>query len=103
MKTFRFLAALAIVMLCSCQQDFTGYVVFKEYVPLHMDDQEPKTVQQATFIPAPIIVAHPIQHTPELIKSKWFVYVANKDAVRQFEVDSVRYLKIKICDKITFK
>ena len=100
MKTFRFLTVLAIIMLCSCQQEFTGYVVCKEYVPAHMDNQEPKTTQEAGIVYVPVVVAH---HTPELIKSQWFVYVANKDAVRQFEVDSVRYLHIKICQKITFK
>ena len=73
---------------------------FKEYVPGHMDDKKVQSVQEA-------IVFVPIPHMPEpeYIPSEWNFYVANKNGVRVFNVDSLTYLRHKVGERIvmTFK
>lgn len=100
MKTIKLLFLLSLSFLFSCNKPFTGYVVCKEYIPLHMDDQEAKSIQEAVIV-VPIHVPPP-KHEPELIKSKFILYVANKDCVHNYEVDSITFINTKICQKLTF-
>jgi hypothetical protein len=99
MKAINLLFLLSLLILGSCNEPFTGYVVCKEYIPLHMDDEQPKSVQEA-IVYVPVVTP---KHTPELIKSKFILYIANKNCVIEYEVDSITFIHTKICQKLTLR
>lgn len=90
------------MLLASCDdKPFKGYVVGKEYVSGHMCHSEPKQTVEATVIaPHPVIVAHPHHH--HWVEATFTVYVANRYEVRQYNVDSLKFQRIKMLDKVTF-
>lgn len=89
---------LCLVILSGCDpRSFTGYVVCKEYTPGHMDDKKVNPIQEAIIVPV-----RPHRHKPKWVKSKWVVYVANKNAVRPFDVDSISFIGFRLGQKITF-
>ena len=91
--------SLALVLLGCENKLFKGFLVYKEYTPGHMDDTEPIVVQEATFVPVrPVIVPH--RHVPQYVPSSWIFYVANKDGVRRFDVDSLTYIRHKVGERI---
>ena len=96
-KLILFISLLAVLGSCE-NQPFKGFLVCKEYIPWHMDDEHAKTVQEA-YVYVPIVP--PRRHEPEYIPSAWIFYVANKDGVRRFNVDSLTYTKHKVGERIT--
>lgn len=94
---------LCLAIFSGCDPDpFTGYVVCKEYIPGHMDDKKVNPIQHAVVIPVRPVV-HPHRHKPEWIKNRWIVYVANKSAVKPFDVDSLYFTNVRLGQKITMK
>lgn len=94
------LLCLAIFSGCD-PKPFTGYIVCKEYTPGHMDDKKVNPIQEAIVIPVrPIVVPH--RHKPKWVNSKWVVYVANKNTVRSFNVDSLSFIGFRLGQKISF-
>lgn len=92
MKKFILVFSL-LAALSSCEtKPFKGFLVCKEYVPGHMDDEHAKTVQEA-YVPIPV---HMFQDEPEYVPSVWYFYVANKDGVRRFNVDSLTYTRREV-------
>ncbi|WP_165026763.1 hypothetical protein [Dysgonomonas sp. ZJ279] len=88
------------VMLLSCEQKpFNGYVVCKEYNPIHMSNKNTQNIQTSAYVHVPRAVVH--RTTPHIVKSKWYVYVANKDAVKRFQIDSLYFSQIIVGQKIT--
>lgn len=90
---------LCMVILSGCDpKPFTGYVVCKEYTPGHMEDKKVNTIQEAIIVPV-----HPrvYKSKPKWIKPEWVVYVANKDRVRSFRVDSATFARLRLGQKIT--
>lgn len=90
--TFILLAALS-----GCKpKPFKGFLVCKEYIQGHMDDDNVKSIQEA-YVSVPVV---PRTHTPEYIPSEWIFYVANKDRVIPFHVDSLTYIKHRVGERI---
>ena len=92
------ISLLAILAGCN-PKPFKGFLVCKEYIPGHMDDEHAKTVQEA-YVHVPVPVVCPRRHEPEYIPSEWHFYVANKYGVRDFKVDSLTYLRHKVGERI---
>ena len=92
---------ISIVLLLAfagCEtKPFKGFLVCKEYIPGHMDDKHPKSIQEA-YVYVPVV--HPRTHEPEYVPSAWKFYVANKHGVRVFSVDSLTYTKHKVGERI---
>lgn len=96
MKKFILVFSL-LAALSSCEtKPFKGFLVCKEYVPGHMDDEHAKTVQEA-YVPVPFYM---FQDEPEYVPSVWYFYVANKDRVRRLKVDSLTYTRRKVGERI---
>ena len=96
-KVILFISFLAVLGSCK-NQPFKGFLVCKEYIPGHMDDECAKTVQEA-YVYVPFIPMR--RHdTPEYVPSAWKFYVANKHGVRVFSVDSLTYIKHKVGERI---
>ncbi len=94
--TFILLAALS-----GCKpKPFKGFLVCKEYIQGHMDNVSVEPIQEA-YAPVPVVV--PRTHTPEYIPSEWIFYVANKDGVLRFNVDSLTYIKHRVGERIVMK
>ena len=87
-----------LLLFVGCEpKPFRGFLVCKEYIKGHMDYEQPYIRQEATvFVP----VSHPMTHEPEYVPSAWYFYVANKNGVRQFSVDSLAYTKHKVGERI---
>lgn len=95
-KIFLTIGLLAILTSCE-NKPFKGFLVCKEYIPGHMDDEPAKSVQEA-YVYVPVVT--PRTHTPKYIPSEWTFYVANKYGVRQFHVDSLTYIRHKVGERI---
>ena len=91
--TFILLAALS-----GCKpKPFKGFLVCKEYIRGHMDDVSVKPIQEAYVN---VLVVVPTSDTPEYIPSEWIFYVANKDCVLRFNVDSLTYIRHRVGERI---
>lgn len=90
---------IIIIALSSCinnNEPFVGYIVCKEYSPASRSFTY-KTISEAGAIPMfPFI---PPNKKKPLFTSKFVVYIANKNAVKHFEVDSLTYSKMKLGHK----
>ena len=96
-KLFISISLLAILAGCT-PKPFKGFLVCKEFIPGHMDDEYAKTVQEA-YVYVPFIPMR--RHdTPEYVPFAWKFYVANKHGVRVFSVDSLTYTKHKVGERI---
>ncbi len=93
------LAFSLLAVLSGCKtKPFKGFLVCKEYIKGHMDDEQPHIHQEA-IVNVPVVP--PRRHEPEYIPSAWIFYVANKDGVRRFNVDSLTYTRHKVGERIT--
>ena len=63
-----------------------------------MDDVSVKPIQEA-YVNVPVVVV-PTSDTPEHIPSEWIFYVANKDCVLRFNVDSLTYIRHRVGERI---
>lgn len=98
MKKKLFISISLLAILAGCNpKPFKGFLVCKEFIPGHMDDEYTKTVQEA-YVYVPVV--SPRRHEPEYIPSEWHFYVANKNGVRDFKVDSLTYLRHKVGERI---
>ncbi|MDH6310571.1 hypothetical protein M2451_003339 [Dysgonomonas sp. PFB1-18] len=88
---------VVIFLSCSGQTSFNGYIVCKEYRPKHMSNENVQPVQMAIIMPRPV----PYRPKPYLIKSKWVIYVANKNGVKMFDVDSLYFSTVRCGQNIT--
>lgn len=92
------LALSLLAVLSGCEtKPFKGFLVCKEYIKGHMDDERPH-IQQEAAVYVPIVP--PRRHEPEYIPSEWKFYVANKHGVRVFSVDSLTYTRHKVGERI---
>ena len=89
-KAFILLALVAVS--CTDNKPFTGYVVGKEYNPSHNE------IKYRTIHCGKIVTQIPYT---EHVDSKYYIYLANKQNVKCFEVDSVKFKQIKKFQKIT--
>lgn len=101
MKKFILLLFIA-AMLSSCvEKPFRGFLVHKECIKYHMSNERPKVIQEASLFG---VVVNPhlfrTRRKPKLIPSEWRFYVANRNGVYLFKVDSLTYLKYKCGDRI---
>lgn len=106
MRTFLFGVAAILLTLWLCgafdqeKHTFTGYVVHKEWTKGHMSDQTPARVNYAAvYVPHPVVVH---KSSPTWQKSSFKLFVANRDRVREFEVDSAKWFTYRICQRVTF-
>lgn len=95
-KIIMTISLLTILAGCGNKQ-FKGFLVCKEYIKGHMDDKKPYVQQEAYLC---VRIARPIKHKPKYVPSEWRFYVANKDGVRQFNVDSLTYTRHKVGERI---
>jgi hypothetical protein len=92
---------LVLVTLFSCNPEnkvLSGYVVHKQYVKSHMDNEAASEINFSIVVIRPPIVVHP--RKPQFVDNAWYIYVANKDQVRKIEVNSSYWLKVKLGDKV---
>lgn len=73
---------------------FTGYLVAKEYIPEHYEDEYPKSVY---FFVMPYVHKKP----RELIKEQYIWYIANKDKILRRSVDKDDFHSKELGEKIT--
>lgn len=76
---------------------FRGFLVCKVYIPSHMQNEQIKTIIEAG-VHVPIVRSR--RHKPRYVPSEWLFYVANKDIVRTFNVDSLTYTRYKVGERI---
>lgn len=81
---------IAFFISCKNNEPFTGIIVDKNYISIH---RETRTR----------IIGKMIQSYRVTVPSKWKVFLANRDAVRCFEVDSMKYESYKIGERYTFE
>ncbi len=94
------LALILLAVLPGCKTEpFKGFLVCKEYTRGHMDDERAESVQEA-YMPVPVPVIHTNTHSPEYIPPEWIFYVANKECVMRFRVDSLTYTRHKVGERI---
>lgn len=79
---------------------FTGYVVGKTYEPRHLCHDTYKTTIESTVIHVPHV---PHTHHHSVIKAVFTLHIANMRDLKHITVDSIRFTKIKVLDKLTFK
>lgn len=95
-----FLTFILLTVLSACKpKPFRGFLVCKEYIQGHMDNDSVKSIQEA-YVYVPVV---PRIHRPKYIPSEWIFYVANKDEVRLFYVDSLTYIKHRVGERIVMK
>lgn len=99
---------VAAVILVSCSsKPFRGRIVDKEYVAGHRCHTSGYMVQQqASLLPSIIVphvpvIAHPHHHS--WIHASVTVWVANRNGVKAFYVDTTSYGKWIVGSKVTFK
>ena len=104
---------LAKLMLCavfltlfSCideNENFTGYLVAKEYTPERMCCDDTKTICYAGFTPVyrPVVVPHTHHHSKQ--EAQYYWYLANKNEVIKKAVTSKLFYSKKVGTKITMK
>lgn len=93
------LALSLLAVLSGCKtKPFKGFLVCKEYVKGHMSDEREQFFKVVS-IHFPDVPS--IHHSPEYIPSTWIFYLANKDGVRRFNVDSLTYTRHKVGERIT--
>jgi len=82
-----------VSVLSSCEnKPLVGYIVAKEYRPLHMSNEDGRVINySAVYVP----VVH-VPPPPHLVESQWIWYVANKHGVYEIPVDSLLFNK-KYC------
>lgn len=105
MKYIKVLLLFTAINFVSCDESdrsFTGYIVHKEYIPQHYDDETPEEVSCAGVIIPPRPVMRP-PRKPVLVKSRWIWYVANKNSVKAFEKDSLSFNDCFCGDKLTIQ
>jgi len=97
---------LIAVGLYSCEsKPFTGRIVDKEYIAGHRCHTSGyQRMQQASMIPG-IVVPHvtvPVHHH-KWEKATVTLWVATRNEIRTFSVDSTSYSKWVVGSKVTFK
>lgn len=94
---------IAFILCVSCEdKPIRGFVVAKEYIPGHMDNEYPKHIEEATFVPhVPMVYVH--HHEPKFVPSEFTLYVANRYRVYHINVDSLTYITTKVGQRITIK
>jgi len=118
MKKLILLIFIIITTLCSscCDkiEEFTGYIVHKEYVPEHYGTNNEVIYQEATFSPAihagAIAASHAArqrnkeyQENEKHFPSEWTIWVANKERVINTNIDSLSYFGLKCGEKVSVK
>lgn len=91
-------------LFLSCKHSnnqFTGYVVHKEYLEGHMCHSEFKEIQQADLSIVIVPRTHVATHSHSWQESQFNIYVANKNYVRCFPADSLKWLKYQLGKKVT--
>lgn len=88
------------LFLFGCRPDnYSGYIVCKEYTPEHECHSKVEVVREAAFIPPPrVVVAPPHHHKTQ--KAEYKIYIANRDFVRNINVSEATYMKFKVTDKV---
>ena len=80
-----------IGVLISCQPSMIkGFVVAKEYVPRHMDDDQDVRIVEASVV-------------PHIVPAKFTLFVANRYNVYDVEVDSLTYIQTKVGQRIVLE
>jgi len=82
-------------------EPFTGYIVHKEYVKAHWSNEEPKKICESNVLDLTLIAIPDIIGT-SWVKTKFKVWVANREKVRTFDIDSLSWFSIKCGDKVTY-
>lgn len=85
-----FIGLVGLFSGCKSDKPFTGIIVDKEYIPIHRESRTR-------------LIGKIIQSYRVTVPSAWKVFVANRDAVRCFEVDSMKYESYKIGERYTFE
>lgn len=103
MKT-KLIIGFAVLLGISCNtQPFTGRIVYKEYIAGHRCHTDGNfTVQQAGIIVTPRLSTPPPHHH-SWTKASVTLWVANKNEIRQFSVDTLSFDKWVMGSKVTFK
>ncbi len=96
MKKVLILSISLLLFACS-SEPFTGYVVAKEYIEGHMCHSEHKhTVKAIVHVPH-------VQHHHSYQQAQFILHVANRHEVRAYHVDTFKFNRVKMLDKITFR
>ena len=86
---------LIMLLFVSCMDDscMTGYVVGKTFTPTHMSNETPKRVDDLRIIP--YIHTNTAPPKPHYVHQEWKVWVANRQLIRSYVVDSTLYTSMK--------
>ena len=99
---------LCTVLLTACSQketdeNFTGYLVAKEYTPKRMCHDNTKTLCYASFAPQPVVHINPPPHHHSKQNAEYYFYLANKKEVVKKAVTPKLFYSRKVGTKITIK
>jgi hypothetical protein len=94
---------IAVIAGCTSPQPFTGRIVDKEYTAGHMCHNNNYThLQQASFTPRIVPHTTPPPHHHSWQPATVTVWVANRNEVKSFSVDSTSYHSWVLGSKVTF-
>jgi len=107
----KILILLLILTGCTLKLDstFTGYVVYKSYTPIYIgSDNRPESITYSgtNLIILPNVAAKAASHRRRFrqpFPSEFLIWVANKDRIKIFNVDSTYFNSVKCGQKITIR
>lgn len=94
--------ALSVVLL-GCvdkNEQFTGYLVCKEYTPSHMSNESVNSIEYS-YVPIHPITTHHPPPKPHRVEEKYTWYVANKHRVIERQVTKELFNSKKCGEKVT--
>lgn len=88
------------LLIVSCgHHNITGYVVCKQYIKAHWDNETADIIYESSVID--IIIPVHTRHNPQWINSQFIIYLGNINGVRGFKVDSLFYTDVRCGQKLT--
>ena len=105
MKSINFLVVFVFLTLAGCAKEpLTGIVTYKEYDKAHWSTElyQRKTESLDTIKTETSFGARGGKVGPMRIKSKFKIWVTDKNKIRTFKTDSLTWCSIKCGQKITY-
>lgn len=96
------LTIIIFLAFISCTREpFTGYIIYKECVEVHWSNEEPKKICESNVFDF-TLVAIPDIFGASWEKTNFKVWIANRENIRVFKIDSLSWYSVKCGDKVTY-
>ena len=93
---------ITIQFFLGCTKEpFTGYVVYKQCLKAHWSNEEPQKICEFNIFDFTLVAV------PDLIGASWEktifkVWIANRENIRVYDIDSISWYTMKCGDKVTY-